>query len=740
MIKDSQSSHGTTIETPPALAGSRWGTRQVTSSIWWPLKTDDRLFLGKGVTRSGQDYRPLQYQVKIITKPTPATTSPPVTAPATASVSPRPSSIATARQSLSSTHDKLSSTLDRINASLARYATPRPREGSNVIRLTEEDVLDSDEIPGFKTTAARSAALVDHFGRAAAANSGRISAKSETESAKAILDAEKDITNEASDAGDVAPTDQSKVPEAVVDREAQGREDQSEHDSINEDKAEHKSDEDDTEEDIDEAPIDDPTGHHALSDQSLGTSEDRPWSPCEVHDDDSDSDSDADSELEGGAPNVHHSEVYEMCFESEREEREHFFKNRGMLAVQHRALQSDSQAAERALYLAEMTKSVKSVKPAVVNNHQDDDEGAESEYEPECSCKRGKDHCEGEKGDEDSGGVGAIDYRLWCKATLEDASAQAQSEVNLAPSTSSHGGDAATAPKEDAPHPLTSESSVPIHESEAPAPAEETENVTEADVDEAVDSSNSAEEVSGDTTIEDERPADAGDLNNDADQLADDVEDQSDVDTEDSTNEDESMDDQESMSEDDSDSDEESVEEDEDVEEQSAAGTQLEDDYEQSAKDDNITNVEGIREEDMAVDQSTSDAVVSAESSSCDDKRDDTQHCKRLPIASAGLKRSIDEVEPEEGPHSTHQESAVIAESCNHDKAAEAVTASTSAISSEESTPSPTVSSSSALVTRARASLDRLRTVKRPKLSVGMEINTARVRDVACGVALGAVG
>jgi hypothetical protein len=207
MVKDLKSSHGTTVETPPILAGSRWGTRQIFDKSWWPLKTDDRLFLGKGVTRSGRDYRPLQYEVKIISKPTPFRTSLERTA-------------AFGRE------------MDALREELAKCPPTKSSHRTNVVRYNpEDDDLDSSVIPWAMPMVAHPDTWSDDYEASKPHDSEYSSTKPATESANAARDAEKDVTMNSAGAKDVVASVLPTATQAAAGEEQDEPED-SEADSV----------------------------------------------------------------------------------------------------------------------------------------------------------------------------------------------------------------------------------------------------------------------------------------------------------------------------------------------------------------------------------------------------------------------------------------------------------------------------------------------------------------------------
>ncbi|PWN18564.1 hypothetical protein BCV69DRAFT_278745 [Microstroma glucosiphilum] len=685
-IKDLKSSHGTVIEATPQLPhGALYRCRQVTNSTWWPIKTGDRLFLGKGVTRSGRDYRPLQYEVKVIAKPTSTSASAPV---------------GPYRDAPIDKVTSLSKTIDAINATLAKYAPPKPREANNVIRLTDEDLMESDEIPWAIRTVAQSSAPAGNLDHSPVPSAGS-SIQANNVSAKAIGEAEKAARTSSSGAPDMTNPVSTKADNAEV-AEPEGREEEGEHEGIAEDSI--SDDEHSSEEDLDATPVDDPAGYDASGDQSLGSAEDREWSPCDVHDD---SDVSSDSELNGSSPRVHESELHEMCFDTERDEREHMLRRHASVTAEHLALSSDSQVAERALFFAKLEKitqtendgsaktaaELEDVAPPPSSNMADDDHA-----KVQCRCEQAD--CDSEGEGEEAEADAAFNYALWRRATLRMPSLGSVWEDYRKAFGGDEGHDSPVASKVAS---ASSDMSKSVKHTESSELVEESENALEANVDEHGYCAPSAENIGGDDAVEDEGPADAEDLNNDSGDMKDANESDSDNDSEESAEEDESIDS------DDDDDDEESVEEG-DVEEkdESTGGGQL---------DDNEIQTGG----NVSADARLPSMMEVG--------------CERLPIVPAGLKRSIDEVEPEDSPQSTNEGSPAHVE----EKTDEVVTTYTSPQCPEEATSALSATpSSSALAARARASLDRVRTVKRPRLSVG--IDAKRVRDVACGVALGAVG
>lgn len=733
MVKDLKSSHGTTIETPPALAGSRWDARQVTDKQWWPLKTDDRLFLGKDVTRSGRDYRPLQYEVKIICKPTSASLPEQVAAPGPARSSTSP---ATARQPFRTEVEGIAAwgkEMESLRADLAKFPAIKPSHRTNVVRLTHEDELESSPIPWAKPMVAHPSTWRDNYGASASHNTERSSIKPAT--ANATRDAEKDVIMNTSRAKDVAASVLPRATEAAADEPEDCEE------SSN---SEDEEDEDYSDEDVDEAPLDGMFSYDPLTLEALGTSKDREWSLREAG-----NDSDADSELDGAAPSVHESELHDMCFDSERDERELYLARIGRMSTveEHAALKSDSQLAERRLFFVEMKKlanisdtgsAKKAAQPDDVESVQAPNAAGGCHHpEEESRCQEKTDNNnEQEEDDGEDDGDDLVNWSLFRKATLR------QPSLDPIPLEHMYRTDSHIEPKVTVSCPEASKSKEP-NESEASAPAEEPKNDTAATVDEQVHASNSAENVHGDNTVEDEGSAGADDSKNGAEQVPDAGESESEEDLEDSAEDDQSFDSEESINGDASDDEEESVEG-EDAEEQLPQGVEVDDNNGQVAEDDSSKYAKGAHQEGMVLDKMSAN-VEPSPVRTFDNGTEQDDGCERPATVSAGLKRSIDEVEPEETPQSTNEESIDSAESCTTEQPAEVITASTSTtISNEDINPATTASastfssSSSAFVTRARASLDRLRTVKRPRLSV--EIDTARVRDVACGVALGAVG
>jgi hypothetical protein len=632
--------------------------------------------------------------------------------------------------------------MDALREELAKCPPTKSSHRTNVVRYNpEDDDLESSVIPSAMPMVAYPDTWSDDNEASKPHDSERSSTKPATESANAARDAEKDVTMDSAGAKDQAASVLPAATEAAAGEEQNEPED-SEADSNSDD----EEGEDYSDEEVDAASVDSLHCYDALTIEALGTIKDRAWSPREAH-----NDSDADSELEGGAPSLHESELLDMCFDTERDEREHYLARIGRMSSEHAALKSDSQLAERWLFFGEMKKmaNIGDTGSAKKAAQPDDLESVQApNAADDCHHSEGESRCQektdNSNGQEDEGevddGDDLVNWSLFHKATLRQPSLDPVPLVHMY-RTDSHMGSKVT----DA-CPEASKSKEP-NESEMSVPAEEPEDDTGATGDEQVPSTtDSAGNVHGDETVQDEGSAGADDSKNDAEQVGHADESESEEDLEDSADDDESFDSEESINGDASDDEEESVE-DEDAEEQSPQGVELYDNASQAAEDGSSTHAECAHQEGMALET----VIFNVEPSpvrTFDNGTEQDDGCERPVAASAGLKRSIDEVEPEEAPQCTNEDFIDSAESCTYEATGEVVTASTSAAapSNGETTTATSASvfasfspsSSSALVTRARASLDRLRTVKRPRLSI--EIDTARVRDVACGVALGAVG